>query len=63
MRPAPARPFAPTMLSAWQEQLTATHDSSLKHQCMKREGKLLPRFAAHYEKPEILPRRRQYQIT
>ena len=53
----PSRTFDYAILSAWQEQLTATHDSSLNQQFLQREPDLLPRFAAHYQQLKALRRR------
>ena len=45
------------MLSAWQEQLKATSDVTLKQQCLQQESAFLPRFAAHYQHLKTLRRR------
>jgi len=45
------------MLSAWQEQVKATGDASLKQQLSYRENELLPRFAEHYQHLKTLRRR------
>ena len=36
------------LLSAWQDELKATGNATLKQQCLQQEPELLPRFAAHY---------------
>jgi hypothetical protein len=52
----PARPFAPTLLFAWQAQLNATGDATLKRSCLQQEPKLLPRFAEQYRQLKTLRR-------
>jgi hypothetical protein len=52
-----SRTFNQGVLSAWQDQLTAARDPSLKQQCLQRGPELLPRFAQHYEQLKALPRR------
>jgi flagellar hook-associated protein FlgK len=56
MRQAPARTFAPAMLSAWQGELKATRNPSIKQQCLQRAPELLPRFAQHYQQLKTLRR-------
>ncbi|HKH20618.1 MAG TPA: hypothetical protein VKB53_07010, partial [Gammaproteobacteria bacterium] len=43
--------------SAWQAELKATGDPSLKQQLSYREGELLPRFVEHYQQLKALRRR------
>ena len=57
MPEAPLRTFAPTMLAAWQAELKATRNLSLKQQLSHREGELRPRFAAQYQQLKVLRRR------
>jgi hypothetical protein len=57
MTEEPLRTLDHAILSAWQEQLTATRDSSLNQQLLQREPELLAQFAEHYEKLKTLPRR------
>jgi hypothetical protein len=57
MSQAPTRTFDQAVLSAWQAELKATRNSSIKHQCLQQEGELLPRFATHYQELKALPRR------
>ncbi|HKH21430.1 MAG TPA: hypothetical protein VKB53_11220, partial [Gammaproteobacteria bacterium] len=57
MRQEPIRTFDQAMVSAWQEQLTATRDSSLNQQLLQREPELLPRFTQQYQQLNALPRR------
>jgi hypothetical protein len=57
MTDEPTRTVGQALLSAWQDELQATRNPSIKHQCLQQEGELLPRFADHYEKLKALPRR------
>ena len=57
MTAAPTRSFDQALLSAWQAELEAAGDATLKQQCLERELDLLPQFAEHYEKLKTLPRR------
>src|SRR5829696_1377434 len=57
MTAAPTRSFDQALLSAWQAELEAAGDATLKQQCLERELDLLPQFAEHYEKLKALPRR------
>src|SRR5215208_1439204 len=57
MTDEPLCTFAPTMLAAWQAELQATRNLSLKQQLSHREGELLPQFAAHYQQLKTLRRR------
>src|SRR5215208_7392064 len=57
MTAAPTRSFDQALLSAWQAELEAAGDATLKQQCLQREPDLLPQFAEHYEKLKALPRR------
>jgi hypothetical protein len=45
------------ILSAWQAELKATRDPSLKQQLSHREGELLPQFIEHYQQLKGLRRR------
>src|SRR5829696_6827929 len=45
------------ILSAWQAELKATGDPSLKQQLSYREGELLPQFIEHYQQLKTLRRR------
>src|SRR5215216_799439 len=45
------------ILSAWQAELKATRDPSLKQQLSHREGELLPQFIEHYQQLKTLRRR------
>src|SRR5215213_5221151 len=56
MSQEPTRAFNQVMLSAWQAELKATRDPSLKQQLSHREGELLPRFAEHYQQLKALRR-------
>src|SRR5215208_6523155 len=57
MTEEPTSTFAPAILSAWQAELKATRNPSLKQQLSQSEGELLPRFAEHYQQLKTLPRR------
>jgi len=57
MTAAPTRSFDQALLSAWQAELEAAGDATLKQQCLERELDLLPQFVEHYEKLKALPRR------
>ena len=57
MTEEPGRTFDQTILSAWQDELKATRNPSIKQQCSQRAPELLPQFAEHYEKLKTLPRR------
>jgi hypothetical protein len=57
MMEEPNRTFDQTILSAWQDELKATRDPSIKQQCLQRERELLPRFAEHYQHLKALRRR------
>ena len=54
---APLRTLDQALLSAWQAELKATRNLSLKQQLSHREGELRPRFAAHYQQLKVLRRR------
>jgi hypothetical protein len=41
------RTFDQAILSAWQDELKATRNPSIKQQCLQRESELLLRFAEH----------------
>jgi hypothetical protein len=43
------------ILFAWEGQLKATNNPSLKQQCLGREAELLPQFVQHYKKFKALP--------
>jgi hypothetical protein len=43
------------ILFAWEGQLKATNNSSLKQQCLRREAELLPQFVQHFKKFKALP--------
>ena len=49
--------FDQAISSAWQNELAATYNRSLKQKLSQREGELQHRFAEHYEKLRSLPRR------
>jgi hypothetical protein len=51
------RTLGQALLSAWQDELKATRDSSLKQQLSRSEGELLPHFTAHYQQLKALRRR------
>src|SRR5215208_6591616 len=51
------RTFSQALLSAWQAELKATQNPSLKQQLSYREGELLPRFVEHYQQLKALRRR------
>jgi hypothetical protein len=57
MTDEPTRTVGQALLSAWQDELQATRNLSLKQQLSHREGELLPRFAAHYQQLKTLRRR------
>src|SRR5215208_2531232 len=57
MTEAPLRTLDQALLSAWQAELKATRNLSLKQQLSHREGELRPRFAAHYQQLKTLRRR------
>jgi hypothetical protein len=57
MRQAPTRTFDQALVSAWHDELKATRNPSIKHQCLQQQGELLPRFAMHYQELKALPRR------
>jgi hypothetical protein len=57
MRQAPTRTFDQALVSAWHDELKATRNPSIKHQCLQQQGELLPRFATHYQALKALPRR------
>jgi hypothetical protein len=57
VRQEPDHTFDQALLSAWQDQVKATHNLSLKQQCLEREPELLPRFAEHYQQLKTLRRR------
>jgi hypothetical protein len=57
MTEAPLRTLDQALLSAWQAELKATRNLSLKQQLSHREGELRPRFAAHYQQLRALRRR------
>jgi phosphatidylserine/phosphatidylglycerophosphate/cardiolipin synthase-like enzyme len=57
MSEEPDRTFDQTILSAWQEQIEATRNPSIKQQCSQRKSELLPRFAEHYQQLRALRRR------
>ena len=57
MNDEPTCTFDQAVLSAWQDELKATGDATLKQQCLQREPELLPRFAAHYQQLKTLRRR------
>jgi hypothetical protein len=62
MTEEPTRTFDQTVLSAWQDELKATRNPSLKQQLSYREGELLPRFAEHYQQLKALCRRVQRSL-
>jgi hypothetical protein len=45
------------MLSAWQAELKATRNATIKQQCLQQAPDLLPQFAQHYDKLKPLPHR------
>jgi hypothetical protein len=49
--------FDHAVLSAWQGELKAIRDPSIKQQCLEQESELLLRFAGHYQQLKTLPRR------
>src|SRR5215208_5497655 len=57
MNDGPSRTLDQTILSAWQAELKATRDPSLKQQLSYREDELLPRFTEHYQQLKALRRR------
>jgi hypothetical protein len=57
MKQEPGRIFNQAILSAWQAELKATQNPSLKQQLSYREGELLPRLAAPYQQLKALRRR------
>jgi hypothetical protein len=57
MTAAPSRTLDQALLWAWQAELKATRNLSLKQQLSHREGELRPRFAAHYQQLKVLRRR------
>jgi hypothetical protein len=57
MTDGPIRTLDQALLSAWQDELKATRESSLKQQLLQSQGELLPRFAEHYQQLKALPRR------
>jgi hypothetical protein len=57
MRQEPGHTFAPTILSARQDELKATRDTTLKQQCLEREPELLPSFVEYYQQLKALRRR------
>jgi hypothetical protein len=57
MTDEPTRTVGQALLSAWQDELQATRNLSLKQQLSHREGELRPRFAAHYQQLRALRRR------
>ncbi len=57
MRQEPDHTFDQAISSAWQNELAATYNRSLKQKLSQREGELQHRFAEHYEKLRSLPRR------
>src|SRR5215208_6906473 len=56
MTEEPTRPFDQALLLAWQAELKATGDATLKQQCLQPEPDLLPQFAAHYQQLKTLRR-------
>src|SRR5215208_6549817 len=57
MTEEPIRAFDQALLSAWQNELKATCDATLKQQCLQQEPELLPLFVVHYGKLKALRRR------
>src|SRR5829696_4266120 len=57
MTEEPTSTFDQATLSAWQAELEASNNPSIKQQCLQREPELLPRFAAHYQQLKTLRRR------
>ncbi|HKF94507.1 MAG TPA: hypothetical protein VKB96_07890 [Gammaproteobacteria bacterium] len=57
MTEAPLRTLDQALLAAWQAELKATRNLSLKQQLSHREGELRPRFAEQYRQLKALPRR------
>src|SRR5215208_7657504 len=57
MPEAPLRTLDQALLSAWQAELEASNNPSIKQQCLQRESELLPRFAEQYRQLKALPRR------
>jgi hypothetical protein len=57
MTTEPIRTFDQAMLFAWQAELKATRNPSIKQQCLQRECELLPCFAEHYQQLKSLRRR------
>ncbi len=51
------RMFDQGILSAWQDELKASRNLSIKLQCLQQEPDLLPRFAEHYQQLKALRRR------
>src|SRR5215207_4627684 len=57
MTEEPTRTFDQATLSAWQAELEASNNPSIKQQCLQRESELLPRFIEHYQQLKALRRR------
>jgi hypothetical protein len=57
MSQEPIRTLDQALLSAWQAELKATRNPSMKQQCSQREPELLPRFSEHYQQLKALRRR------
>jgi hypothetical protein len=57
MSQEPSRTLDQAVLAAWQDELKATCNPSIKQPCLQRAPDLLPRFAAHYQQLKTLRRR------
>jgi hypothetical protein len=58
MRPKCSGALDPSILSVWQAQVAqSTRSPRLQQQLVDRQGELLSRFSAHYQKLHALPRR------
>ena len=57
MKQEPPSTFDQAILSAWQDELKATRNPTIKQQCLEREQELSPRFAEHYQQFKALRQR------
>jgi hypothetical protein len=57
MNKEPIRVFDQAVLSAWQDELKATRNATIKRQCLQQELGLLPRFVEQYQQLKALRRR------
>jgi hypothetical protein len=52
-----SRTYDQAVLAAWQDELKATDDASIRQQCLQQESELLPHFAEHYQQLKALRRK------